>query len=595
MGQPDTGIRKRVPIRRRFLTTVLLTTIISILAASVTGLFCIRWIRNASERTLTEALEKNLKYTIGERVRYIDARLEHYEEYIRFIRDSIENMYADKAEQISPGRMFYAPKDTRDYELTRAFAWGNLTESALREELLFFSNLETVLEPIARENEDLITTIYLGTESGLLVSYDRFSYLSCVPEGQELIYNYFHSEWYRRGMREDGIIHTGVYMDSQGRGLTLTIGAGFRDDQGRTIGVVCMDFDLTALYEELLSAGLEDDTRIFALDREGTLIAPDADTIELRDYTGLTLDELDSLKADRDGILELYDSVYVCIPMDRVGWTVCASVPKTIIQTGIHQADASIRVAAIAFVAIALIILLVAAMAVNRFVTAITYPLILLGRDIKIISDGDLSYRATVYQNDEIGDITSGMNEMMDRLNFTMNELKSSQQHADAMSRLATRDALTGIRNKTAFDSQTEMLAEGLARGETEFGFVMLDLNNLKLINDNFGHDKGDLAIKNLCRIICEVFAHSPVFRVGGDEFVVVLQNEDYRDIEDLAKRFLERVRASSADRSGKPWDRVSAAIGYALYDPNQDNGTETVLARADREMYKCKKHMKRK
>lgn len=108
------------------------------------------------------------------------------------------------------------------------------------------------------------------------------------------------------------------------------------------------------------------------------------------------------------------------------------------------------------------------------------------------------------------------MNEMVDRLNFTLNELKSSQQHADAMSRLATLDSLTGIRNKTAFDEQTKVLTEEIERGEKRFGFVLLDLNNLKAINDNFGHEKGDLAIKKLCDIICEVFVHSPVFRVGG-------------------------------------------------------------------------------
>ena len=280
--------------------------------------------------------------------------------------------------------------------------------------------------------------------------------------------------------------------------------------------------------------------------------------------------------------------------MDRVGWTVCASVPKAIIQPGIHQADASIRVAAIAFVAIALIILLVAAVAVNRFVTAITYPLILLGRDIKIISDGDLNYRATVYRNDEIGDITSRMNEMVDRLNFTMNELMSAQQHADAMGRLATMDGLTGIYNKTAFNRLMARLSAGLEQGDTEFGFVMLDLNNLKVINDNYGHEKGDIAIQNLCRMIGEVFAHSPAFRVGGDEFVVLLQDEDYRDAESLVKRFKDRGRGSSADRSAKPWDRVTGAIGYALYDERLDSGPESVLSRADREMYTCKKNMKK-
>jgi diguanylate cyclase (GGDEF)-like protein len=182
---------------------------------------------------------------------------------------------------------------------------------------------------------------------------------------------------------------------------------------------------------------------------------------------------------------------------------------------------------------------------------------------------------------------------MVDRLNFTMNELISSQQHADAMSRLATMDSLTGMQNKTSFDRHSELLKQGLDEGEKEFGFVMLDLNNLKLINDNYGHEKGDMAIIRLCHIICEIFVHSPVFRVGGDEFVVIVKNEDYKNVETLVNRFKARVHVTSRDRTADPWDRVSAAVGYALYDEKVDSDLQSVFDRADKEMYQCKRQMK--
>ena len=585
--------RKRIPIRRRFLTTVLLTTILSILAVSITGFFCIRWIRSATEATLTEQLEINMKNVMQEQVRSIDARLEHFEKYMELIVDYIENMYKNKKEMVSGGKMYYSPVDTDEYALTRAFASADLTEEQLEDELLFFSNLESICDPIAKENDGLITTLYAGTTDGLLTSYDKYSYLSCPPEGEDLVYNYFVSEWYKRGMKEDGIVYTDVYMDFQGRGLTITLASGFEDSNGETAGVVGMDFDLSALYDELFATDVENGTFTFALDREDTLISPDSDTLDLKAYTGLSLDELDELKADPDGIMEKDDSVYISVPIERVGWTLCACVPKEAIQQSIHETDSSIRSAVVVFIAVVVLILLAAVIAVNKSVRAVTYPLELLEKDIKIISDGDLSYRATVYRNDEIGDITSGMNEMVDRLNFTLNELMSSQMHADAMSRLATQDTLTGIRNKTAFDEQVKILAEELKRGEKEFGFAMLDLNNLKMINDNYGHKNGDTAIKKLCHIICEVFSHSPVFRVGGDEFVVVLKNEDYQNIESLEERFKETIRSTSGDMTAEPWNRVSAAIGYALYDEALDSGTESVLSRADAEMYLCKKKMK--
>ena len=591
MDQPK--IRKRISIRQRFLSTVLLTTIVSILLVSIIGVICIRWLRIDTRRTLTEQLEINLKNVVQERVATIEAKQAHYDKYIELLKDTIENMYTKEEELISYGRTVPPPTGTHDYEFYRTFASAKLTESALRRDICFFSNLEFTIEPIARENSDMITSIYIGTKSGLLLSYDRYSYLTFPAAGNESVYNFYFSEWYQQGIEQDGVSCTGVYMDFQGRGLTVTLVSRFRDSRGEPAGVICMDFDLSALCNKMLSTGSDDGVFVFALDQNETIISPDSDTLDLQEYTGLTLDELDALKADSDGIMEKGDSVYVCLPVERTGWTLCACVPKDIIQARIHDADLSIWRAILVFIVLVLLILIVAVISVNKSILSVTRPLTQLERDIKIISDGDLQYRALVYRNDEIGDITSGMNEMVDRLNFTLNELKSAQQQADAMGRLATLDSLTGVRNKTAFDRQMDALSDELEKGAADFGFVMLDLNNLKLINDNFGHDKGDLAIKNLCHIVCEDFAHSPVYRVGGDEFVVVLKGADYQNIKTLVKRFKEKSRISSARRNVPPWDRISAAIGYALYDENLDGTPEIVLSRADKEMYICKKSMK--
>jgi diguanylate cyclase (GGDEF)-like protein len=182
---------------------------------------------------------------------------------------------------------------------------------------------------------------------------------------------------------------------------------------------------------------------------------------------------------------------------------------------------------------------------------------------------------------------------MVDRLNFTMNELASSQQHADEMSRLANLDTLTGIRNKTAFDRLQKAMNEKLNEGDVDFGFAMVDMNNLKVVNDNYGHDKGDAMIRGLCEIIGETFTNSNAYRIGGDEFAVVLVKDDYRNVDELIDRFKARIRAVSGDKSLRPWERVSAAIGCALYNAHVDSGTESVLARADRAMYANKKDMK--
>ena len=589
----DTSIRRRVPIRRRVLRIVLLTTLVGIVAAGIFGMACIRWIERFSEATFMKQLEGNIQAVVRQKAVSADARLEHYEKYITLVTDYIENMYRNKEDMVDRGRIYYGPSNTHEYELTRMLANEDVKAEDLSEELLFFSNLEQVWKLIAEENEDLISTVYAGTTVGLLTSYDRWSYLSYSEDSDEAYYDYFQSDWYSRGKEESGIFYTDLYVDSQGRGLTITIASPFRDEEGRFMGVDCADFDITGLYNELLNIDLGKGAFTFTMDKDGVLISPDADKLSVEEITQLSPDEMKKFMNDSDGIIEIKDAVYVRTNIERIGWTLCACVPKEIIHESIEDAERAIRYAIVLFMIVVGIIIIIEIIVVNHAVSNITYPMERLGQDMKIISEGDMNYRAKVYRNDEIGDITSRLNEMVDRLNIAMRELMNTQQHADAMSRLATRDALTGIRNKTAYDNQIRLLQESFNSGNHEFGFVMVDLNNLKTINDSYGHDKGDIAIKKCCRLICETFTHSPVFRIGGDEFVIVLRESDYRNIDVLLTQFKKKVSILKDNIRLQPWERVSAAIGYALYDDEQDTSVQSVLARADQEMYKNKKKMK--
>ena len=121
---------------------------------------------------------------------------------------------------------------------------------------------------------------------------------------------------------------------------------------------------------------------------------------------------------------------------------------------------------------------------------------------------------------------------------------------------------------------------------------AMVDLNYLKQINDTYGHEKGDEALLRLARLICRVFAHSQVFRVGGDEFAAILRAYDYQHAEKLQQRFLSQITVNPMQEP-EPWTHVSAAIGISLYDPEHDCAVEAVLKRADDAMYEMKKQMK--
>ena len=173
-------------------------------------------------------------------------------------------------------------------------------------------------------------------------------------------------------------------------------------------------------------------------------------------------------------------------------------------------------------------------------------------------------------------------------------ELNVTREQMQMLGLQAERDALTGIRNRLAYDNEVNRIEYCMStEGFTAFGIAMIDLNFLKRINDNYGHDKGNFAIKRICEITCRTFSHSPVFRIGGDEFVVILENEDYINAENLVEQFRRTLQDISLDKSLSPWEQVSAAIGWTRFTPGQDEDIQSVFKRADSLMYENKTAMK--
>ena len=175
----------------------------------------------------------------------------------------------------------------------------------------------------------------------------------------------------------------------------------------------------------------------------------------------------------------------------------------------------------------------------------------------------------------------------------TRAQLKTTRMEAEQMNELAYKDALTGLGNKLAYDKALQQLNLELKQGRTAFGVAVIDLNDLKKINDAYGHDCGSMSLRQISSLICNTFVHSPVFRIGGDEFTVVLRGTDYDRIEELVSSFYAAQSELAANPKISPWDRVSAALGYALYDAQRDHGAEDVFRRADEKMYEQKKQMK--
>ena len=172
--------------------------------------------------------------------------------------------------------------------------------------------------------------------------------------------------------------------------------------------------------------------------------------------------------------------------------------------------------------------------------------------------------------------------------NMTMH-LREHEKHQRF---LAYRDSLTGLRNTTAYKAWVTDFNKEIQTDAVEFGVVVLDVNNLKETNDRHGHDAGNKLIVTAARIISNTFKRSPVFRIGGDEFVVILRNADLENREELFVKFDSEcantfVKTDAADIV------VSVAKGFSGYDPGRDSQLADVFNRADEAMYRDKRSTK--
>ena len=214
----------------------------------------------------------------------------------------------------------------------------------------------------------------------------------------------------------------------------------------------------------------------------------------------------------------------------------------------------------------------------------ITRPLRELTEAAGLLSQGDYDIQVDTTSRDEVGILAHA-------LKRAAAELKAA---AERMKQLAYKDSLTGVRNKTAYNLEVNALETEIENDCADFGIVVFDVNNLKTANDVYGHEQGDKVIRIGCNRICMTFPHSPVFRIGGDEFVAVIKGEELSHVKERLAAFAERTKIENANVE-QPQDKVHVAVGVAIFDPARDTCVQDVFNRADSQMYETKQIMKQR
>ena len=198
------------------------------------------------------------------------------------------------------------------------------------------------------------------------------------------------------------------------------------------------------------------------------------------------------------------------------------------------------------------------------------------------LSNGDYNVEFAHSNISEIELLNIAFENMATRLHEREKELRFS----------ANRDSLTGLRNTTSYKSWVAELDKEIKNEAANFGVVVFDLNQLKKTNDTYGHDVGDKLIVTAAKVISDVFKRSPVFRIGGDEFLAVLQHRDLDDCEELFVQ-LDTVCGNTVIEEMNTTS-ISIARGFAMFETNKDVCFNDVFKRADNAMYENKRKNKK-
>ena len=521
---------QRSSVSRKMILNTLTFTMITLVLSTVTFLSAIYLIRTdavANSQTLGEnassisseammqKLEESIQSQAVDKALLAEQKLSAYSDAVVYAASYASALYRDAAHY--PVREVERPlaENAGKWVMQRTLANDDLTYDSLRTESGLMGNMEDVFAPIAANHEN-IATIYMGTENGLLISYDPYSDTGdTVGEGY---YEYRSSLWYQQGKANQGASFTETYQDSYGRGLTITCVCPFYDGNGAFAGCIAMDILMAELNASMVNDGIVDPSAATLIDQAGNYIAGKG-VDPLAEDMGSIFDEGKNPALRQAGreILERKNGVvsvgegenadYIAFAtIASTDWTICIQTPVSsviqpamAIRENINQNTENV-VSTVAkgimnviqsCLLLSALILLFVTLFTGRSSRKISDPLKKLEADVRSISGGNLDSRTEVTTDDEIGSLANSFNLMTDSLQKYIADLKEAtakeQRIAGELSAATNIQASMLPRNfeefsaGQAFDLYASMTPAKEVGGDF-YDFFLIDGNHLGLV-----------------------------------------------------------------------------------------------------------------
>ena len=447
--------QKRQPIRKKVQKIVLLISVAGLLLTSAVGLFSMLRIKGDSENALIRQMNQNLLNVVKDKADLADSELGKYADYIRDFSSYIHDLYQHPEDYVQ--REVFPPDAASAGVCTmqRYLVSPDISVEATAQERRLLGNLEQLWAPVLSGSKDMITTIYVGTQSGFLLSYDDCADLGVTPGSDESYFDYFQSSWYTSAMEAGTVLFTDTYPDAYGRGLMISCAAPFYDAQDQFAGVVCMDILIGDLTSYVIDVALGEGAYAFLVNASGDIIASadmkatDVAFESILDASSAVYEVSAPIINGETGVMLTSGGVYYAYtPVSSANWRFCVHIPESLVLAPVKAMERNIIAAIFAFVAALALIIFCVVLMVRRFSRRLTAPLTALGQDVQTISGGNLDYRAEIRSNDEIGDLAGSFNSMA----------ASLKQHIENLTAVTAEKERIGAELDVATHIQKSML-----------------------------------------------------------------------------------------------------------------------------------------
>ena len=211
-----------------------------------------------------------------------------------------------------------------------------------------------------------------------------------------------------------------------------------------------------------------------------------------------------------------------------------------------------------------------------------------LSKDIDSLTEEINAKTSSDIEIEENVDVKASSENEIEEINLKMMSMeKELKKYIEYVHNQAFTDTMTGVSSKVAYYEYLKDLQKKIDNNTARFIVIVFDLNGLKKINDNFGHECGDDFITNSASVILKLFGKEHTFRIGGDEFIVILENSEHR-ISELDEMIVREIDEFNYNMT-KDDVPVSLSFGASEFRPNANDTFKKVFKRADEIMYQYK------